>query len=493
MKVKRAWGVLLAMAMTAGLAAGCGGTEAEVGMPEEKAGQGDADQSGEVKGGSGEVKGGSGGGEWFGTEDGETVTLQFWGGIQPEYGYDEIERNFNEEYKDKGVQIQYNRYKNDTEGNLQLETYLMAGEEGGVDVFIGYGNKSKVAERAEAGLLYDYSGYLKEKGFDIAKELGENAATEYIFEGGEVWGLPTKFDNGAYLMINTDMFEEAGIDIPYDGWTYEEFLEAIASLTEGEGQEKVYGMCWGFDFSDSQWRAHINSVLGNNETFADDSMTTVNWEDPVWIEGLELVMETFEKGYAPTLADDIADSMTVENMFLEEKCAIFGIFSQLRLAMDTETYPHDFTTALVPFPVPDESFAEFKTQAQSNYSGDFMCIASGCQYKEAACEFARWYIQGGMNPLIKSARYPLWLGTDMDDILAYVKEVAGDSVDVTSLEYLFSTDRASYTKPSYVNPKSSELSTILWEECQDFLYGKTPTAKEAMQKAAERGNALLAE
>ena len=115
---------------------------------------------------------------------------------------------------------------------------------------------------------------------------------------------------------------------------------------------------------------------------------------------------------------------------------MFGIFSQLRLAMDTETYPHDFTTALIPFPVPSEDYAEFYTQDQANYSGDFICISASTPYKEAACEFTRWYIQGGMTPLIKAARY---------------------------------------------------------EEWEDFMYGVTPTAEEALKKATERGNALLAE
>ena len=112
---------------------------------------------------------------------------------------------------------------------------------------------------------------------------------------------------------------------------------------------------------------------------------------------------------------------------------MFGIFSQLRLAMDTETYPHDFTTALIPFPVPSEDYAEFYTQDQANYSGDFICISASTPYKEAACEFTRLYIQGGMTPLIKAARYPLWLGTDMDAILDYVEQSAGDSVDIESL------------------------------------------------------------
>lgn len=103
----------------------------------------------------------------------------------------------------------------------------MAGEDGGVDVFIGYGSKNSLATRADGGLLYDYSDYLDSIGFDIGKELGENTKANYVFDNGEVWGLPTKFDNNAYLMVNKDMFDEAGIALPYDGWTYAEFRDVV--------------------------------------------------------------------------------------------------------------------------------------------------------------------------------------------------------------------------------------------------------------------------
>lgn len=488
MKARKTMALLLALTLITGSLAGCGSGEGEKTQGESSSPSAATDADDAETPGGAEAEN-----EWYGTEDGQTVTLQFWAGIQAEYGYAEIEENFNKEYADKGVQIQFNRYMNNSDGNLQLETYLMAGENGGVDVFIGYGDKKRLLNRAESGLLYEYSDYLDSIGFDIAAELGAAAEEEYVFEDGAVWGLPTKFDNKSYIMINKDMFDEAGIEIPYNGWTYAEFMDALEKLTHGEGQDKVYGICWGFDFGSTIWSNNISSVLNPNAVFGDDSMTWLNWEDPVWIEGFELVMETFEKGYAPTLADDLADSMTVQSMLLEEKCAIFCNATQLRLSMDTETYPHDFTTALVPFPVPSEEYAEFYTHAADVSSGDFICIASGCKYKEAACEFARWYVQGGMNPLLKAARYPLWLGTDMDMILSYIEETAGDTVDIVSMEHLFGVDRSSVVKATYVNGHDSELSTIFWEEAQDFLYGVTPTAEEALKKAVERGTELLTE
>lgn len=486
MKMKRIMALVMTSAMVMGTLAGCGASTDTTDTTQSQSENNSTAAAATTETASEEK-------EWYGTEDGKTVTLQFWGGIQPEYGYDEIVENFNKEYADKGVQVEYNRYVNNSDGNLQLETYLMAGEDGGVDVFIGYGSKNSLAIRADGGLLYDYSDYLDSIGFDIGKELGENTKANYVFDNGEVWGLPTKFDNNAYLMVNKDMFNEAGIALPYDGWTYAEFRDVVKKLTHGEGQDKVYGICWGFNFTKAAQLDYINSVLGANDTFADDTMKTLNWDNQVYVDGFNLIKDICDEGCAPTMEDDIADALTVQSTFLEGKCAMFGIFSQLRLAMDTETYPHDFTTALIPFPVPSEDYAEFYTQDQANYSGDFICISASTPYKEAACEFTRWYIQGGMTPLVKAARYPLWLGTDMDAILDYVEQSAGDSVDIESLKHLFSTDRSSYVKKSYVNDKGGELSTILHEEWEDFMYGVTPTAEEALKKATERGNALLAE
>lgn len=473
MKSKKLIALILSMLMLLSLLAGCGGKDS--GSQDAAPVDPDRDYANDPN--------------WFGTDDGQPVTLRFWCGIQPEYGYQQMVDNFNAEYADKGVQVEYNRYVNNADGNLQLETYLMGGE--GVDVFIGYGNKNKLMDRADGGMLYDYSEYLDSIGFDVAKELGENSAVEYVMEDGAVWGLPTKFDNNGYMMINANAFQDAGLEVPYQGWTFEEFKAACEKLTSGEGMEKKYGICWGFDFSPNSSLEYVSSVLGNNTYFTDASMQETNLTDPVWVEGVQLIKDTIDNGWATSLQDDVADKMAVQTMFLTEKCAMFAIHSQLRLAMDTENYPHDFTTALVPFPVPSEEYSDYMDQAGRSYSGDFISVASSCKNKEAACEFVRWYIQGGMNPIIMSARYPLWTGNNIQDILDIVEEQSNGTLDLVSLEYLFGADRGGLKEASYVNEHSSEIKDIVWEEVQNFLYGRTSSAQEAMTIAKERADALL--
>ena len=145
MKMKRIMALVMTSAMVMGTLAGCGASTDTTDTTQSQSENNSTAAAATTETASEEK-------EWYGTEDGKTVTLQFWGGIQPEYGYDEIVENFNKEYADKGVQVEYNRYVNNSDGNLQLETYLMAGEDGGADVFIGYGSKNSLAIRADGGL-----------------------------------------------------------------------------------------------------------------------------------------------------------------------------------------------------------------------------------------------------------------------------------------------------------------------------------------------------
>ena len=99
----------------------------------------------------------------------------------------------------------------------------------------------------------------------------------------------------------------------------------------------------------------------------------------------------------------------------------------MRLCMDQENYPHDFVTALVPAPVPDDEQYNtefYRTHAGTPGAGDLMCIAANTKYPEACFKFAMWYLKGGMAPLVKGGRIPLWNGIDKQAFLDVLKENA---------------------------------------------------------------------
>ena len=485
--MKKALAMVLAAAMLMGCLTGCG-NKAEETQAETKATE--AVKTTEAAGGNDTTEAAAEEKEWFGTEDGKTVTIKFWGGIQPEYGYDVMVENFNEEYKDKGVQVEYTRFVNSTEGNLQLETYLMGGGE--VDVFMNYGGRSQLDTRVESNMILDISDRLEAYGFDPVEELGAASMANFTYDDGSCYGFPTKYENSNWMLINVDMFEAAGVEIPYDGWSYSEFLAALEKLTYGEGQDKVYGAHLTLSGLNAGLPGILGSVLGGNRVYANEEGTELNYDNEVYKEAFEMIMTGLDSGWIIPIEDEKSETLTVANCFLAGKCAISTNVSQMRLCMDTATYPHAFTTALVPGPVPDgEEYntVEYRTHAQVTGAGDTICIAKNTEYPDACFEFIMWYVQGGMAPLAKGGRIPLWSGLDQSLVVDVLKENAGDAIDMTSIEKYLSIDNSKGVVE--VNGyAANEIKTMYLEEFEAMCFGRQ-TVDETIQNLMDRGQKLI--
>lgn len=478
--MKRTIALLLSLIMIVSCFAACGQSEEKPAeTPVVEATNAPVADSGDA---TEEVKG-----EWYGNADGTPITLKIWGGIQPEYGYTDAIANFNEEFASKGIQAEYVRYVNDTDGNLQVDTYLMGGDQ--IDVLVGYG-AANLLNRAENGLIMNMTEALNAAGFDAVKELGSASMSQYWVDGDQIYGLPSIYSNNRWMMINVDMFEEAGIEIPYDGWTYAEFYEAAEKLTKGEGLDKVYGMNWTIKPDINSAIGVVSSVLGQNSYYKDLDGTESNFDDAAWVEGMKLIDDTMKNGYAFSLADEMSESLSVANTFVEGKCAMTLQISQLRLALDTETYPHDFKTALVPGPVPNESYLTTEYQYHSNYSGtnDLVCVASSSKYPEACMQFVTWYITGGMAPLSAFGRCPLWSGFEASAISAVLADKA-DYLDLTSLENYLGIDKGAALEAPKLNAYN-EINDIIKEEIQNILLGQS-SVDDALASAKSRADALL--
>ena len=80
----------------------------------------------------------------------DTITLRMWGGVPAESGPQKVCDNFNEAYKDKGIQVEYERFVNDDTGNLKLETNLLSGT--GVDLYMTYGISQLTKRRTTSAM-----------------------------------------------------------------------------------------------------------------------------------------------------------------------------------------------------------------------------------------------------------------------------------------------------------------------------------------------------
>lgn len=236
----------------------------------------------------------------------------------------------------------------------------------------------------------------------------------------------------------------------------------------------------------------LDGVLGANQIYKNEEGTEVNFDNDVYRAGLNLVKETLDKGYAIPIEDEFSEDISVANTFLQGKCAIMLGVAQMRLCMDQENYPHDFMTALVPAPVPDDEKYNtefYRKQIGTTGAGDLLSISANTKYPEASFEFAMWYLKGGMSPLVQGGRIPLWNGVNKDEVLSVLKEKAQGSIDMDSMENYLSLDTTQGVA-AIKGHASSEISSAWFEEFDAMCYGKQ-SVDQTVQNMEKRGNELI--
>ncbi len=408
----------------------------------------------------------------------KTIHLTMWGGVSPEKGFAQVVENFNNEYKDKGIQISYERYVNDEQGNMKLETNLLAGSD--IDLYITHG-LARVQKRA-GGMAMDLEALCQRDGFDMEAEFGDIYKSALI--DGKLHCIPTV--NALYgIVINKDMFDAAGIDIP-TSWTLEEFREIAKQLTHGEGTQKVYGMFFNTQMDMTYpFQFFASQTLGNNYYYNTD-LTSANFAAEDNIKSVQTIAEMMlVDGSAPTHSDSVTQKMSQEDMFLGGKAAMtIGPWMVGNIKNVTD-YPHDFVTAFAPYPVASEQDTYF---AQGGV-GDFVCINPKSENIDAAWEFVKWYAQGGMMPLVSGGRVPLNKNIDADIILNEYIAGSEELFDKESTRDVLIAPRSNYAV-EVVSDKHPEILKILNQHLEAIYLGREEAAA-GLQAAQDEANALL--
>jgi multiple sugar transport system substrate-binding protein len=457
MKIRKLTAVLLAAGMTASMLTGCGNKASGTSSAADSAAPASS------------------------TASTGTVTLHLWMGIPPEAGPQDVVDAFNAAYKDKGIQVEYERYVNDDQGNLKLETSLMSGSD--IDVFVTYGNYRTV-KRVQAGMEMDLSSYMKRDNFDYGAICGEDAKGCYV--DGVPYSMCTTKGIGS-LLVNKDMFDAAGIALPKQ-WTFEEFRDVCKKLTHGEGQDKVYGMFWNSPQNMGEYMSYLSQqTLGGDWAYNADGKTA-RLNDPVNVAAAQLVCDTMADGTAPTHVDSVTQKLTQESMFLTGHCAMIIGNWAIRSVKDTTQYPHDFVTAYVPYPVISAD------QYKYTYGGmgDEISMNSKSEHPDQAWEFMKWYVTDGIKYMAKGGRFALANTVSTDEQMKIFITGSEKLIDEDSMKnVLFAQDTKPLTIPT-ITTKSPEIYKALNEELEAAMNGKK-TAQQAMDDANKRANDFLAQ
>ncbi|HYF78534.1 MAG TPA: extracellular solute-binding protein [Symbiobacteriaceae bacterium] len=87
--------------------------------------------------------------------------------------------------------------------------------------------------------------FIRELDAYLAKDGGDLAPYGPVLDGlrrdGRTYDLPYLTQMGMFV-YNVDMTKAAGVTIPADGWTWDQFRAAVAKLSQGVGNEKIWGL-----------------------------------------------------------------------------------------------------------------------------------------------------------------------------------------------------------------------------------------------------------
>ncbi len=93
------------------------------------------------------------------------------------------------------------------------------------------------------------------------------------------------------MYLNTKMFADAGIPLPSEGWTMDEFTEVAKKLSTGNGADKQWGYYWK-NFTDQTF-AMIASFKG--ELYSEDGKTSVISKDLNTKKAMEYMYDLYNK------------------------------------------------------------------------------------------------------------------------------------------------------------------------------------------------------
>ncbi|MFC0214063.1 ABC transporter substrate-binding protein [Paenibacillus chartarius] len=393
MKMSKGWSIAASVLLTATVLAGCGG-------------------GGGTNTGSGTAGNAPAGNAGTNPASQKAVKLKFWGGVPAEAGPQAVVDAWNA--KNPDIQVEYVRFVNDDNGNLKLDTALMAGQD--ADLYVNY-QLSRLKKRADAGLAVDLGTF---KDYNIDEKMGPDAKQWLVND--KYYGMPTK-KNMSFVWLNKDMLDAAGLPLPPLDWSWEELQVYSAKLKK----DKV----WGTVIHEAANTTQFDGTIASLGAVKSDG--TSNFNNPLWQQGFEIWHTMMHKDKTtPTYGEQFTSKMSVDTMFLKGEAAMLGAGEFVfRNANNTKDFPRSFKIAFATWPKISKDQKDFKYPGGL---GDVISINAKSANKEAAWKFLKWYADGGMLPMASGGRIPSSKEVNSDEAIKLMLQGVENMYDQESLK-----------------------------------------------------------
>ncbi|MDQ0256734.1 multiple sugar transport system substrate-binding protein [Evansella vedderi] len=384
-----------------------------------------------------------------GNKDPVTINLHHWYNEEQDNWHAVIEA-FEEEHPHIKVNTITTGNNNSQENREQVDITAASG--GKLDVIM-LSNEADLNQRVAYGMFEPLNDYIEKVGLNMEETFLVDQSIDGVY-----YSLPAKYSM-MFVMLNKDALDEAGLDIPKE-WTWDEFMEYAAALTQGEGSNKRYGTYFEW------WPFYRTLALTNHEDagYVKPDGKTSNMDHPMFRKSLEIRERGEQEGWATPHADVIGAGLNYRTEYFNQRAAMLvtGSF-MVAEAGGVPGSPSEFTTAFAPIPT------SVKGDPITSGGGvETISIYSGSEHKDEAFEFIYWYTTKGIH--LQGKYIPATAGTDYKDIVQRLLEdsPAPEKVDIDSLVHTLEVTNV--MRPLIV-PYQPELDSVVQNLTDEFLLG----------------------
>lgn len=194
----------------------------------------------------------------------------------------------------------------------RLQTQITGGN--APDVFVLNGPNFQLY--ASNDTLLPLDDYIAQDGIDIGA-YPEDLIALYSYDGQQ-YGLPANFSTIG-LWYNRDLFDQAGVEYPDEGWTWDDLRTAAATITENV--DGAYGIAAGSDPGSFNQEGLYNTIAQAGGYVISEDGQQSGFDDANTIAGLQYWRDLLDAGVSPSY-DQMVES-SPSQMFQSGTVAMF--------------------------------------------------------------------------------------------------------------------------------------------------------------------------
>ncbi|MEW6403592.1 MAG: sugar ABC transporter substrate-binding protein [Chloroflexota bacterium] len=373
--------------------------------------------------------------------------------------YQELVDAFAENHPD--IDVELIQIPGQADYRKRLAADLIAGTPADV-VLINY---RRYAAFAKLGALEPLGGYLENSQLLKQSDFYPEAFQPFVWNG-ELMCIPQNLSS-LVVYYNKELFAEAGVAYPAQGWTWDDFLSTAQALTkdlDGDGETDQFGV--GIEPSLIRLAPFIWQAGG--EVVDDEgnpSILALDIEDDIKAAEFFVSLQT-EHHVVPNAEQEAAEDS--ESRFINGRLAMF-FNSRRGVPTYRESAAFDWDVAALP-----QSFF------QANIlHADAYCLPSASKNKEAAWAFIEFANSPEGQTLIART------GRTVPSLITVANSPAFLDPNVKPASSQVFLDVIPTLRALPVHPNWAEVEEIASEELQRAFYGEADVT-EAMQRAVLR-------